>query len=88
MTSNDFHDFPKMDRAQVPVSDKTINKIRKNGEKRRKTTKSHSDTSVDLKKHHYRKDSIKRPGGYLTFINIWGGAKSRGALNQGGALIS
>ena len=35
----------------------------------------------------YRKDSIKRPGGYLTFINIWGGAKSRGALNQGGRLF-
>ena len=29
----------------------------------------------------YRKDSIKRPGGYLTFINIWG------ALNRGGRLI-
>ena len=34
--------------------------------------------SVDKAGFEYRKDSIKRPGGYLTFINIWGGAKSRG----------
>ena len=29
---------------------------------------------------YYRKSSNKRPGGYLTSTNIWGGAKSRGAL--------
>ena len=44
---------------------------------------------IDLKIYvflNYRKDSIKRPGGYLTSTNFWEGTKSRGGrLIEGGA---
>ena len=52
MTSNEFHDFPKMDKAQVPVSDKTVNKIWKNSKKIPKTTESNTGTCVYVKKHN------------------------------------
>ena len=46
MTSNVFHDFQKMDKAQVPASDKTFNKIWKISKKRKKTTKPHTAICV------------------------------------------
>ena len=52
MTSNVFYDFPNMDKAQVPVSDKTINKIWNKGIRIQKTTKPHTGTLVYVKKHN------------------------------------
>jgi len=52
MTNTYFHDFPNMDKVQVPVSDETVNKNWKNSIKIPKTTKSHTGTCVYVKKHN------------------------------------
>jgi len=52
MTNTYFHDFPNMDKVQVPVSDETVNKICKNSKKIPKTTKSHTGICVYVKKHN------------------------------------
>ena len=62
MTNTYFHDFPNMDKVQVPVSDETVNKICKNSKKIPKTTKSHTGTCVYVKKHKYSpfKSSVRK----------------------------
>ena len=71
--------------SYVPFNQISLHCLKSNSKKRELAVRR--VLSTDKYKAAYRKDSIKRPGGYLTFINIWGGAKSRGALNQGGRLF-